>query len=174
MQPVYRSGKLMMERLRAGADFKEFGALRASFATELSIVRDHMNADASAKDPLRAYYAAYQNVLDLYSFAARAWEWEISLDQCTGPYTGGDWAEDMKSGNMEKGMVELEAANAWNRRFKTCSASLDKILHEILQQADSTEIGCPVPVGPGDPIYMCALKRAETKMTAAEALLLKR
>ncbi len=71
-----------MERVKAGADFKEFNTLRGNFATELSIIRDRMSSGSSAKDPLRRYYAAYQDVLDLYSFAASVWRQKISFDEC--------------------------------------------------------------------------------------------
>jgi hypothetical protein len=175
MQPVYRSAKLMMERLKAGADFKEFGTLRGNFATELSIVRDHMSARASTKDPLRKYCAAYQDVLELYSFAARVWQFEISLDQCIGPAQGLDWSDEFKAGNYEDGMLEVRAFNAWSRRFTACFGSHHKIIDEIRLLAGSPTINClecearPEHGRESD----CVFKKAETKLMSAEALLLK-
>jgi hypothetical protein len=70
-------------------------------------------------------------------------------------------------------MLGLEAASAAGRRVKGCIANHAEILHEVIQQAESPEIDCVKPEVPSDRIYMCVLKRAETKLTSAEALLLK-
>jgi hypothetical protein len=167
MQPTYRSAKLMMERLKAGADFKEFGALRGNFATELSIVRDRMSTGASTKEPLRKYYAEYQDVLEVYSYAAKVWEDEIRRDQCMGPIQGSDWDKDLLAGNHRKGMLELEASNAWDERFKDCFAQYWRLSDLRRQEAGSLKTDCP------DRSSECVFKKAETKLMNAEALLLK-
>jgi hypothetical protein len=163
MQPAYRSAKLMAERLKAGADFKEFNTLRGNFATDLSIVRDRMNAGISAKDPLRKYYAAYQDVLGLYSFAARAWEYEISMDECTGPPL--DLPDRSK---FDDTMAYYTALERGFKRDKVCVDKYFKAYKVISQEAESRGISCPEPVKR----LGCILKNAEAKLTSAEALLL--
>jgi hypothetical protein len=171
MQPVYRTAKLMMERLKAGAGFGEFNTLRGNFATELSIIRDRMNTGASTNEPLRKYYAAYQNVLELYSFAASAWEHEISMDQCVGPApTHSDWSKEAKTLNMGQIMAEVRAFNAFDERFHACWEKYEKIGVMLSEQAKSPRINCPE----FDNRLGCVFKKAETQLTSAEALLLKR
>lgn len=160
----------MMERLKAGADFKEFNTLRGNLATELSIIRDRMNSGASAKEPLHKYYAAYQDVLELYSFAASTWEHEISMDQCTGPApVHSDWSREAKALNIEKIMGELHALNAFNERFHACFEKYGNIGVMLSEQAKSPRINCPE----FENRLGCVFKNAETKLTSAEALLLK-
>ena len=148
-----------MERVKAGADFKEFNTLRGNFATELSIIRDRMSSGSSAKDPLRRYYAAYQDVLDLYSFAASVWRQKISFDECMGP--------TLSPGDPH----DLDGVFAFQDRFQICWKSHGRTTVLLAQQAASPKINCP---DSREDLLGCVLKNAQTKLASAEALLLKR
>jgi hypothetical protein len=168
MQPVYRSAKLTMEQLKAGADFKEFNILRGNFATELSVIRDRISTGASAKEPLRKYYVAYQDLLGLYSFAADTWESKISTSQCEGPPP----EEFSKDGDIAEAMEVMRSNAAFLKRVKACVDKESNIWSTFEKRAESLGVDCTKSID-SEGYLDCALKNAETKLKSAEALLLK-
>jgi hypothetical protein len=165
MEPVYRSAKSLREQLRAGTSLDEFNRLRGNFATELSIIRDRMQAKPTTARLLQTYFLAYEGALDAYSLVGEVWTYRSAMDACRGKEPG--YAP--KSAPLSERTRKLELEGAWMEQTMKCVQSAEEAARKLNERSEHLKTQC----GPDVEYHLdCIVKSAESRATAADALLI--
>ena len=166
MDSVYRSAKLLKEQLKVGVNLAEFNRLRGNLATELSIVKDRMQAKPRTARLLQPYFSAYSHALDAYSLVGDVWEYRSAMDACK----GGGFPNSLSSdAPLNERIHRLEAQGAWLDRSLKCEESAEKASQVLNQRSQQLNTQC----GSGVELHLdCIVTNAEGKLTAADKLLM--
>jgi hypothetical protein len=166
LDPVYRSAKSLREQLKVGVTLAEFNRLRGNFATELSVIKDRMQAQPKTARLLGPYFSAYSTALDAYSLVGDVWEYRTAWDACTGPEP--EYSSDAVRGMpLSERIQRAGAYKAWLDRWLKCTANAGKARAALNQRSEQLNTQCGSEVD-----FDCIVQNADRELAAADKLLM--
>jgi hypothetical protein len=171
MQSVYRSAKTLNEQMKAGTDLKELVRLQGNFATELGIVRDHMEGSSRLDRILGPYYAAYQTTLQSYALVLDTLEYHETFERCAAPRHDPADADHRKYMSLDELTADVEATGEFFGRVFKCVKQYSSAEDSLRERAGRLGMNCP-KLDMDDSGCLAAF--AETRLTNAEKLLVGR